>query len=163
MTNKIADDGDNVRGLGFVTMYSAWVEEDVDDILRLLSPIQAFDEKVQRWPISRKLEHAAQIVERLESEELKELPMALRAGLSLFDERNTVVHGRIFAGFDKKIYVQSGRPNIPTREVTSFELYDLANEFMDYRGHLIGPQIFRLPRAISTVLKETSEGPDLRI
>lgn len=106
----VQDDSDIVRGLGFVSMYSAWVEEDVDDILRLLSPIQAFDEKVQRWPISRKLEHAAQIVERLRSEELRELPIAFRAGLALFEKRNDVVHGRIYAGFDKKDYLQSGRP-----------------------------------------------------
>lgn len=146
------DDGDIVRGLGFVSMYSAWVEEDVDDILRLLSPIQAFDEKVQCWPISRKLKHAAQIIERLGSNELKELPTALRDGLDLFKARNEVVHGRIYAGFDKAVYVQSGRPNIPTRAVTSSELYQLANEFTNYRGHLIGPQVIRLPIAIAAVL-----------
>lgn len=48
MTNKIVDDGDNVRGLGFVTMYSAWVEEDVDDMLRLLSPIQQIEKGDKR-------------------------------------------------------------------------------------------------------------------
>lgn len=146
------DDGDIVRGLGFVSMYSAWVEEDVDDILRLLSPIQAFDEKAQCWPISRKLKHAAQIVERLGSNELKELPTVLREGIELFEDRNEVVHGRIYAGFDKAVYVQSGRPNIPTRAVTSAELYQLANEFTSYRGHLIGPQVNRLPVAIAAVL-----------
>lgn len=150
----VQDDGDIVRGLGFVTMYSALVEEVVDDILRLLSPIQAFDKKVQRLPISLKLERAANIVEGLESEVLKELPIALRAGIELFEDRNEVVHGRIYAGFDKAVYVQSGRPNIPTRAVTSAELYQLAKEFANYRGHLIGPQVIRLPRAIAAVLNE---------
>lgn len=148
----VQDDGDIVRGLGFVSMYSAWVEEDVDDILRLLSSIQIFDERIQRFPISRKLERTAQIVESFESEELKELPMVLRSGLDLFEARNAVIHGRIHAGFDKKDYVQSGRPNVATRVVTSIELYELANEFMNYRGHLIGPQLFRLPRAVATLL-----------
>ncbi len=36
----LKDDGDIVRGLGFVSMYSAWVEEDIDDILRLLDPVE---------------------------------------------------------------------------------------------------------------------------
>ncbi len=148
----VQDDGDIVRGLGFVTMYSAWVEEDVDDILRLLSPLQAFDKKAQRLPISLKLEHAAKIVEGLESEVLKELPIALRAGIELFEDRNEVVHGRIYAGFDKAVYAQSGRPNIPTRAVTSVEIYQLVNEFANYRGHLIGPQVSRLPIAIAAVL-----------
>lgn len=144
----LEDDGDIVRGLGFVSMYSAWVEEDVDDILRLLVPIESFDEKVQRWPIGRKLKHAAKIVERLGSEELTELPNALLSGIDLFEARNEVIHGRIYAGFDKTNYIQSGRPNVLKRPITSAELFQLANEFMQYRGHLIGPQIFRIPRAV---------------
>lgn len=148
----VQDDGDIVRGLGLVSMYSAWVEEDVDDILRLLSPIQPFNEAVQCWPISRKLKHAAKIVEGLESECLKDLPAALRDGLDLFNLRNEVIHGRIFAGFDKAVYVKSGRLYTPARVVTSAELYQLANEFTNYRGHLIGPQVIRLPKAIAALL-----------
>jgi len=143
------DDGDIVRGLGFVSMYSAWVEEDVDDILRLLEPVEPFDEKKQRWQISRKLNHAAKLVRCLNSLEVDELPEALEAGISIFEERNQVIHGRIYAGHDKKEYVKPGRPHMKTRLITSAELYQLANEFQNYRGNLIGPQIFRLPRAIA--------------
>lgn len=148
----VQDDGDIVRGLGFVSMYSAWAEEDVDDILRLLSPIRVFGKKIQCWPISRKLEHAAEIIEGMESNILGELSVALIEGIKLFGERNEVIHGRIYAGFDKAAYVQSGRPNTPTRVVTSGELYQLANKFKNYRGHLIGPQVIRLPMAIAAVL-----------
>jgi hypothetical protein len=73
----VADDGDIVRGLGFVTMYAAWVEEDVDDLLRLLAAIEPFDEKKQRLQISGKLKHAAKLVRGLKSEELDGLPKAL--------------------------------------------------------------------------------------
>ena len=41
----LADDGDIARGLGFVSMYSAWVEEEIDDLLRPMSPVEPFDEK----------------------------------------------------------------------------------------------------------------------
>ncbi len=74
----VADDGDIVRGLGFVTLYAAWVEEDVDDLLRLMNAVQPFDETTQRWQISRKLKHAAQIVRDLNGTELRGLPEALR-------------------------------------------------------------------------------------
>lgn len=148
----VQDDGDIVRGLGMVSMYSAWVEEDVEDILRLLSPICVFDDKIQRMQISEKLKHAARVVEKLNSECLKNLPTTLNAGIDLFDKRNAVVHGRIYAGFDKTVYVRSGRPSTPTRTVTSAELYQLANDFTNYRGHLIGPQVIRLPMAIAAVL-----------
>lgn len=144
----ITDDGDIVRGLGFVTMYSAWVEEDIDDLLRLMSPVEPFDEKKQRWQISRKLKNTAELVRRLKSSELDGLVEALENALTLFERRNELVHGRIYAGHNNIDYVQSGRPNIPTRSITSSELYELANAFWEYRGNFIGPQLFRLPRAI---------------
>ncbi|MCU7934554.1 MAG: hypothetical protein KZQ99_06705 [Candidatus Thiodiazotropha sp. (ex Dulcina madagascariensis)] len=148
----LKDDGDIARGLGFVSMYSAWVEEDIDDILRLLGPVEPFMEKQQRWPISRKLDHVAEIVRCLNSGELIGLPKDLEVAKVLFERRNEVIHGRIYAGFDKADYVQSGRPNMPTRQITSDELYRLANEFWNYRGAFIAPQIFRLPRAVSEFL-----------
>lgn len=152
----LADDGDIVRGLGFVSMYSAWVEEDVDDLLRLMAPVEPFDERKQRWPISRKLENAAELVRRLNSQELNGLPEALDAAILLFEKRNELVHGRIYAGHDNIDYVQSGRPNIPTRPITSAELYELANNFWEYRGNLIGPQLFRLPRAVEAFRNNAS-------
>jgi hypothetical protein len=124
----LADDGDIVRGLGFVTMYAAWVEEDVDDILRLASPVEPFGEDKQRWPISRKLRHAAKVVRALKSKELEGLPEALEGAVGLFERRNEFIHGRIYAGHNRVDYVRGGRPNSPTKEITSAELYSLANE-----------------------------------
>jgi hypothetical protein len=143
------DDGDIVRGLGFVTMYAAWVEEEVDDLLRLLEPIESFDEKKQRWPISRKLRHAAQLIPRLASDELKHFPEALERAIDIFERRNEFVHGRIFAGQDRVDYMQSGRTQTPTRPIASAELYELANELTRFRGFIYGPQIIRVPRALA--------------
>ena len=148
----LQDDGDIVKGLGFVSMYSAWVEEDIDDILRLLSPVEPFEINQQRWSISQKLKHTAKIMRNLNSGELTELPSALQNALVLFDRRNEVIHGRIYAGFGKADYVQSGRPNVPTRQINSAELYQLANDFWNCRDKFIGPQIFRLPRAVQVYL-----------
>lgn len=152
----LADDGDVVRGLGFVTMYAAWVEEDVDDLLRMMNPVEPFDEPKQRWQISRKLRHAAGVVRTLNSGELAGLPEALEGAVDLFDRRNHFIHGRIYAGHDRVDYIQGGRPNAPTVPITSAELYALANEIWGYRGHFIGPQLFRLPRAIGNYLNGAS-------
>lgn len=153
----LEDEGDVVRGLGFVTMYSAWVEDDVDDLLRLLTPIEAFNEKIQRYPISRKLKHAATVVERLDSDEVQTLPGELRAGIGLFEYRNKMIHGRIYVDVNGITYVRSGRPNAPTQPITSAELYNLANKFHDYRARLIGPQYSLLPRAIAAAIKDISK------
>jgi hypothetical protein len=153
----LSDDGDIIRGLGFVTIYSAWVEEEVDNLLRLMSPVEPFNGGVQRWSISRKLRHAARAIRRLNSPELNGLPEALEVGMRLFERRNEVIHGRIYASLvDRTDYVQSGRPNVPTRPITSAELYQLANDFWNYRGHLIAPQPFRLPNAIGRVINGAS-------
>ena len=152
----VADDGDIVRGLGFVTMYAAWVEEDVDDLLRMMDAVEPFDEQKQRWQISRKLRNAADLVRTLNSRELADLPEALEGAIGLFDRRNQFVHGRLYAGHDRADYIQGGRPNSPTVPITSAELYGLANEIWNCRGHFIGPQLFRLPRAIANYLNGAS-------
>lgn len=152
----LACDGDIIRGLGFVALYSAYAEEQIDNILECLHPIEAFDVKKRRWPISKKIKHAGGLVERIASSELSDLQSALAAGPALFEERNEVVHGRIYAGFDRTDTLQSGRANVPLRIVTAEELYELANEFSSYRSALIRPQIFKLPRAISGYLNRVA-------
>ena len=82
------DDGDIIRGLGFITIYAAWLEEDVDDLLRMMDPIEAFDQTKQRLPISQKLKHAANIVRKLNNPTLVKLPDALEQAVILFDRRN---------------------------------------------------------------------------
>jgi hypothetical protein len=44
----IENDGDIVRGLGFVTLYSAYLEEQIDNLLIQLSPIEEYKEDKQR-------------------------------------------------------------------------------------------------------------------
>ena len=109
------DDGDIVRGSGFFTMYAAWIEEDVDDLLRMLHPVEAFDEDKQRWQISRKLKHAAKLVRALKSEELHGLPEALEGAIGLFECRNQFIHGRIYTGIDRKDYIIRGPSKCPYR------------------------------------------------
>ena len=147
----IQEDQDIVRGLGFVTIYSAWLEQDVDDILEILSPVSSFKSKIQRMRIGQKIEHAAVQIEQLSNNKaIAELPKILRNSIELFERRNELIHGRFFAGHDKSVYLQSGRSNVPTRTITSAETYQLANDFFNYRGHLIAAQVIRLPKVIAS-------------
>lgn len=149
----LPDDGDLVRGLGYITMFSAWLEEDIDDILRQMAPVQDFGEQIQRFPISRKLRHAADLVRLLKSDELGDLAAGLDQVAELFEDRNEFVHGRIYANPEQGTLLQSGRQGIPTRQVTSGEAYDLANEIWGSRAVFIGPQVIRLPRAVNEYLE----------
>lgn len=41
-------DGNVVRRLGFVTLYAAYLEEQIDNLLFMLQPIEQFSESEQR-------------------------------------------------------------------------------------------------------------------
>jgi hypothetical protein len=150
----LKSDGDIIRGLGFVTLYSAYAEEQADNLLERLSQIEAFDDQKRGWPISKKLRHALKLIERLSSSELTNLKKVLQDGPELFDRRNQVVHGRIYSGRHKRPdTLRSGRPKVPQREIKAEELYELANNFMRYQGALCGIDAVRLAYALSQYLR----------
>ena len=145
-----------MRGLGFVTLYSAWVEEEVDDLLHRMATMEPFDKAKQRWPISQKLQHASKLVRQLNNQDLDGLIKTLETAKTLFQKRNELVHGRIYAGRDEKDYIQSGRPKVPTRQITSDELYKLANQFWTHKGKGPSLQFFHLERAIEAFRNDSS-------
>lgn len=141
-------DGDIVRALGFVTLYSAYAEEEVDYLLEMLSAVEPYGDSKHRWPVSRKLKLALGIVRRLDQAELQDLVQAIVNGPKLFDKRNELVHGRIYSDYPRP-KIKSGRQHVPERAVEASELYDLASTFKSYAGCLRAPRAFRLPRALS--------------
>lgn len=138
---------DVVRGLGFVALYAAYLEEQVDNLLFMLQPIEPFPEGEQRWPTSRKIEKAKRLVCGLVFEYRDALLADLDASKQLLDWRNEVIHGRIYANFDRPDTLKSGRPNTPDRVVKPDELYDLADNLAEARVALYRPMIFQIPRA----------------
>ena len=86
-------DEDVVRGLGFVALYAAYLEEQVDNLLFMLQPIESFPESEQRWPTSRKIEKAKRLVLTLVFEYRDALLADLDASTQLLDWRNEVIHG----------------------------------------------------------------------
>lgn len=148
----LPDDGDLIKALGYVAMYAAWLEEDVDDILRIMAPAREFDGAVQRLPIGRKLKHARETVELLGSDELDDLVEALEAAADVFEMRNELIHGRIYSDPQQGELLKSGRAGIETRQITSAEIYVVADQIWAFRGAFIGPQAIRLPRGVSEYL-----------
>ena len=148
------DDGDIVHGLGFVTLYSAYIEEQIDNLIFLLNPIKAFGEDKQRWPVSRKINHAKKVLKSIEFDGREDLISNLSTCKDLFENRNEFVHGRILANFDRPDTLKSGRPNTPDREVNSIELYNLANECNEFISAIYRPTINKIPKAIEEYLNK---------
>lgn len=150
------DDGDPVRGLGFVTLYGAYLEEQIDNLLRVLEPISGTALADKKWPVSRKIEQARDLLQSLEFEYRDGLLSNLGKIEELFELRNEVVHGRIYGGFDRPDTLKSGRPNVPDRNIDSAELYALANELASAREAVYRPLIFQLPKAVAERVSGTA-------
>lgn len=144
----LQNDNDVVRGLGYVALYAAYLEEQIDNLLFMLHPIEPFTEQEQRWSISRKIEKAVRLVDLLEFGYKAGLLADLNSIRELFELRNEVIHGRIYAKFDQPDILRSGRPNMPEREITAEELYALANNILEALPALRRPMILQIPRAV---------------
>jgi len=153
----IEDDGDVIRGLGFVALYAAYLEEQIDDLLTLLSAIDTNNTQVRPWQISKKIKYAIKLLKKLDASEFPGLEQDLYTCLQLFEDRNELIHGRIYANIGRPHTLKSGR-DLPDREVSSMELYRLANEFLAFRDEISRPMIFKLPRELQSAVGPGFEG-----
>ena len=142
-------DNDIVKALGFVALYAAYVEESVDVVMDRLSLTKEITDKERRWPTSRKINWCIEVLESLESEELNELITLLNETKDVLEERNEVIHGRIYAGNERSDNLKSGRPGMPEREVSADELYDLAEELFSLQAAVPNINSFATMRAIA--------------
>lgn len=137
---NLRDDGDIIRGLGFVALYAAYLEEATDECVAALAKADsALDQRLPKWPASRKIEYCEKQLEGLRSKEgeIERLRSALQACSELLEWRNDVLHGRIYAKYGEPDVRKSGRAGVPDREIASGELYELAQHLFDACGPLI--------------------------
>jgi len=69
--------------------------------LFLFALIEPYDGAKQHWPISKKIKHAIKMLKKLDSEEFPGLSADLRTCFELFEDRNKLIHGRIYGNFDR--------------------------------------------------------------
>ncbi|SRR6266480_5364810 len=143
-------DGDLIRPLGLVTLYFAYAEAELDELLDALSCHEPFDESERQWPVGRKLTHAQSLVEHLGAPELAGLATALGEARALIERRNSLVHSSIFAGGR----VVATRRGVPERRVTPNQLTELAESIFSWKERMhmhrhrdLGPILIALGKA----------------
>ena len=146
-------DDDVVRGLGFVALYAAYLEEQIDNLLFMFQTIEPFPVSEQRWQTSRKIEKAKRLVHGLVFEYRDALLADLDVSKQLLDWRNELIHGRIYSNFDRPDTLKSGRPNMPERIVKPEELYDLADNLAEARLALYRPMFFQISHSMQVINK----------
>jgi hypothetical protein len=117
-----AFDGDLIRPLGLVTLYCAYAEGEIDELLSAMSGLEPFDDAKRQWTVGQKLTHAEQLIGRLHRKELAGLLETLVEARRLFERRNALIHGRLYAGGR----LVSNRAGVPDQRVTPQELNEFA-------------------------------------
>ena len=125
-------EGDLIRPLGLLTLYAAYAEGEIDELLSALPSETPFDALRRKWPVGRKLSYALKLVRKLKSDQLAGLTAALREAQSLFSKRNSLVHSQIFAVGR----VVSNRPNASIRKVAVDDLVQLAEQIFACKEQL---------------------------
>lgn len=149
----VHDDGDIVRGLGYVTLYAAYVEEAVEECVAVLAAVdQAPPNNLNKRPISERI---AYIEERLKgfgqlTEEMAQMPDLLIGVRDLLRWRNEIIHGRIYGGLQgAQDELRPSRADRSLRPITSEELYSLANQMMAAVPSLNAASMFQLRRLVA--------------
>jgi hypothetical protein len=146
----LKDDGDIVRGLGFVTLYAAYIEEAVEAGRSVLVGRDPEPPKgIGRWPISAQVKYMRDRVAALAPlpSELSRYPDLLDHVSGLLERRNDVVHGRIYAGMQGDgDELRPSRPGGTAKTIASAELYELANSLFDTLNPLNHACMFALKR-----------------
>lgn len=157
----LIDDGDLIRGLGFVALYAAYLEEDVDECLNVVACHDAGSDyqRLSHRPTSQKIKYILEQLRKLEplSNELVVFPQILRIIGDLLEERNTVIHGRVYAVPNIGDVRISGRLGVPETPANSSELYALANELHSACNPLLYASMFSLHRQFLAVRARCAE------
>ena len=74
-------EGDLIRPLGLVTLYAAYAEGEIDELLSALPSEKPFDALKREWPVGRKLSYALTLVRKLKSDQLAEQIFACKEQL----------------------------------------------------------------------------------
>lgn len=151
------DDGDLIRGLGFVTLYAAYLEEAVDECLQCLLPKNHVQYgRVLRRPTSGKVDYISNRMKDLGPlpQELVNFPQMLNAVSALLERRNVVVHGRVYAIPGVGDIRKPSRGGMSEEVATSAELYTLANRLFAACNPLQHASMSALPRLLRAIQSE---------
>jgi hypothetical protein len=145
----LKDDGDLIRGLGYVALYAAYLEEALEEVFSAVNSVNGVhDPKMDRWQISRKLDHISKSMDGWAemADELTRFRACIDPLKKLLERRNLVIHSRIYADPKTGDVLKPARAGYPEVPAASADLYDLANELFKARNPCLNASMFAIPR-----------------
>ena len=125
-------EGDLIRPLGLVTLYFAYAEAELDELIETLLSRELYDDKKRRLPVGRKIHYAKKLIKALHADSLDVLTEKLNEALKLFERRNSIIHSCIFSGGR----MVSNRKSVQNQLITGAELTQLAEDIFRCKDHI---------------------------
>jgi hypothetical protein len=148
----MTDDGDIIRGIGFVTVYSAYLEDNLTNLIELSTQL-----KKKKFPWN--LKDRAISLRKLLLKQFDETPdyigkdqdknqilRTLNAVEIITEERNLIIHSALISKQTGGIIQKNCRNNTET-QIKSAEAYELANYIFELSKNTYG-LIFPIKRLI---------------
>lgn len=150
---SLNDDGDLIRALGYVALYSAYLEEAIEEVFTAVNSVNRVDDpRMDRWQISRKLDHIGKSMGGWvkTADELSLFLACIGPLKALLERRNLAIHARIYVDPKTGDVLKPARAGYPDVPVLSADLYHLANELFEARNPCLKASMFAIPRYASS-------------
>ena len=150
---QMVPDGDVVRGLGFVSVFSGHLEAQINRVLELFSIREDFTNAERTYSISQRIAKAERLANELKGPRKSELIRQLGIAKDLFSRRNDVLHSSIYyASYERdEIYQYSVFPDVPRLRISAKDMYKLAEEIRDCQ--------LAMDRPLASIAKELAGIP----
>jgi hypothetical protein len=147
----INDDGDIIRGCGYMAIYFGYLEEEVGELFDLsIQFAPSLSEKIN-FGFTQKVKHLrraliAKFTDEWPSNRDKDrISAILEECVHLADKRNSILHSSLYGGPIGEAILRNRRDG--ERVLNSSEIYELANKISDYVSHVYSLQfvVRRMP------------------
>jgi hypothetical protein len=142
----LKDDGDIIKACGFLAIYSGNLEDQLDELYGIAISFcpelvdyahLRFTDKARhlRKALGRAYKIAPDFAQKADEE--PRVMAILKHCKTVADSRNEVIHSSIYAETNGRTMLKNNRQST-TRDISSVEVYNLANEIWEMHGAVYG-------------------------
>lgn len=139
------DDGDLVRAVGYVAIYSVYLEESVMEIAKIVDQCSSFETKIEQFRLADQAQYIRKSLKKCymkipdypaKKSEEKRVLKALKEIEKIAFERNECLHS-IYTSKAGEIIQKNTRQN-SSYNITSADIYSLANDIFSLHQIVYG-------------------------
>ena len=156
----VIDNGDIVRAVGFVTIYGAYLEDRIAELIDMIKNVISLKENITGFSASNQVKHLLTAFKNAyniapdyltKQQELEQVVSILSAVGGHLKDRHVVIHSTLISKSGGDVIIRKNRRTDTEEQVESKEVIDLANDLFDLQSQINGLKfpIKRLVQALS--------------